>query len=179
MVDPVTQGQWLARAVFITAVTAMLFIRLLPLPDEAGTLPGPDLLMCLCCAWVLRRPDHLPALLIALAVLIEDMLLMRPPGLWAALMLIGTEFLRSRAAFSRELTFVSEWVMVAVVMLAMTLGFRLVLAMTMTPQASLGLTLIQFLFSVAAYPVVVAALRLAFGLRKPATGEVDALGRPL
>jgi rod shape-determining protein MreD len=179
MVDPVTQGQWLARGLFVAVVTVMLFLRLLPLPGDPGGLPGPDLMMCLCCAWVLRRPDHLPALLIALAVLLEDILLMRPPGLWAALMLIGTEFLRSRAAFSRELTFMSEWVMVAVVMLAMTLGYRLALAVTVTPQTALGLTLIQVLVSVAAYPLVVGALRLAFGLRKPATGEVDALGRPL
>lgn len=179
MGDGVGNGIWLARAMFAVAVTVMLFLRLLPLQAEAGTLPGPDLLMCLCCAWVLRRPDHLPALLIAGAVLVEDMLLMRPPGLWAALMLLGTEFLRSRAAFSRELTLVSEWVMVAVVMLAMMLAFRVVMAVTLLPQPGLGLTLIQFLFSVLAYPFVVGALRLAFGLRKPATGEVDALGRPL
>ena len=179
MVDGVHNGTLLARGLFVLAVTAMLFLRLLPLPAEAGSLPGPDLMMCLCCAWVLRRPDHLPALLIAGAVLVEDMLLMRPPGLWAALMLLGTEFLRSRAAFSRELTLVSEWVMVAVVMLAMMLAFRLGMAVTMLPQPGLGLTLIQFVFSVLAYPLVVGALRLAFGLRKPATGEVDALGRPL
>ena len=179
MVDPVTQGLWLARGLFVAAVTVNLFMHLLPLPAEAGGLPGPDLLMALCCAWVLRRPDHLPALLIAGAVLVEDMLLMRPPGLWAALMLLGTEFLRSRAAFSRELTFVSEWVMVAVVMLAMALGYRLALAVTMTPQVGLGMTLIQVVLTILAYPAVVGVLRLAFGLRKPATGEVDALGRPL
>ena len=74
MVDPVTQGRWLARGLFVAAVTVMLFVRLLPLAGEPGGLPGPDLLMCLCCAWVLRRPDHLPALLIALAVLLEDVL---------------------------------------------------------------------------------------------------------
>ena len=179
MVDPVTRGIWLARSLFVVIVLAMLFVRLLPLPAEAGALPGPDLLMCLCCAWVLRRPDHLPAPLIALAVLAEDLLLMRPPGLWAALMLIGTEFLRSRAAFSRQLTFVSEWVMVAVVMLAMTLACRVALSLTMTAQPGLGLFLIQFLGSVLAYPLVVGALRLSFGLRKPASGEVDAMGRPL
>jgi rod shape-determining protein MreD len=179
MGDGFQNGTLLARAVFLMAVTVMLFLRLLPLPSEAGSLPGPDMVMCLCCAWVLRRPDHLPALLIAAAILVEDLLLMRPPGLWAALMLLGTEFLRSRAAFSRELTFVTEWVMVAVVMLAMLLGFRFVMALTMTPQPGLGLTLVQFVFSVLAYPLVVGALRLAFGLRKPATGEVDALGRPL
>lgn len=179
MVERLRDGVWFWRGLFTLAVLAMLFLRILPLPAEAGRLPGPDLLMCLCCAWVLRRPDHLPALLIAAAVLVEDMLLMRPPGLWAALMLVGTEFLRSRAAFSRELTLLSEWGMVAVVMLAMLLAYRLTLTLTMLPQPGLGLTLIQFVFSVLAYPLVVGVLRLAFGLHKPAMGEVDARGRRL
>lgn len=179
MVDPVTRGIWLARLLFVAVVVAMLFVRLLPLPAAPGRWPGPDLLMCLCCAWVLRRPDHLPAPLIAFAVLAEDMLLMRPPGLWAGLMLLGTEFLRSRAAFSRQLTLVSEWVLVAVVMLAMTLAYRFVLAVTMTAQPGLAIFAMQFLFSVLAYPLVVGVLRLSFGLRKPAAGELDALGRPM
>ena len=179
MAEGARDSVWVWRGLFVLAVMVMLFLRILPLRAEAGSLPGPDLLMCLCCAWVLRRPDHLPALLIAGVVLVEDMLLMRPPGLWAALMLMGTEFLRSRAAFSRELTLVSEWVMVAVVMLAMLLANRFIIALTMLPQPGLGLTLVQFVFSVLAYPVVVGGLRLAFGLRKPATGEVDAKGRPL
>lgn len=179
MAEGARDNVWVWRGLFVLAVLAMLFLRILPLRSEAGRLPGPDLLMCLCCAWVLRRPDHLPALLIAGAVLVEDMLLMRPPGLWAALMLAGTEFLRSRAAFSRELTLVSEWVMVSVVMLAMLLAYRFVLALTMLPQPGLGLTLAQFVFSILAYPFVVGVLRVAFGLRKPATGEVDAMGRRL
>lgn len=172
-------GVWIWRGLFVLIFVALLFLRILPLPAEAGRLPGPDLLMGLCCAWVLRRPDHLPALLIAAAVLIEDMITMRPPGLWTAIMLVGTEFLRSRAAFSRELTLLSEWFMVAVVMLAMMLAYRIALTLTMLPQPGLGMTLIQYLFSVLTYPLVVGALRLALGLRKPATGEVDALGRRL
>lgn len=179
MAEGARDNVWVWRGLFVLAVLTMLFLRILPLRSEAGSLPGPDLLMCLCCAWVLRRPDHLPALLIAGAVLVEDMLLMRPPGLWAALMLIGTEFLRSRAAFSRELTLVSEWVMVSIVMLAMLLANRFIIALTMLPQPGLSLTLVQFVFSILAYPVVVGGLRLAFGLRKPATGEVDAMGRRL
>lgn len=173
------RGVWIWWAVFVGVFAILVFFRLLPIGHPAGELPGPDLIMCLACAWVLRRPDYLPALLVAGVVLVEDLLLMRPPGLWAVLMLAGTEFLRSRAAFSRELTFVSEWVMVSVVMLAMMLGYRLVMAVAFLPQPGLGLTLIQLLWSLAAYPVVVAVSRLAFGLRKPATGEVDALGRPL
>lgn len=157
----------------------MLFIRIMPLSVEAGSLPGPDLLMVLCCAWTLRRPDHLPALLIAGTILVEDMLLMRPPGLWTAIMVVGTEFLRSRAAFSRELTLVSEWIMVTVVMLAMMLAYRIVLTVTLLPQPGLGMTLVQFLFSALAYPLVVLALKFGLGVHKPGTGEGDRYGRPM
>lgn len=170
---------WTWRGAYLLVVVALVFLRLLPLPAEAGRWPGPDLVLCLTCAWVLRRPDYVPALLIGLVALVEDLILMRPPGLWAALMLLGTEFLRGRASFSRELTFVTEWVMVAIVMTAMTLGYRLVLAVVMLPQPGVSLTLVQTVGTIMAYPVVVGVSRLLAGLRKPATGEVDARGRRL
>jgi rod shape-determining protein MreD len=164
---------------FSLIVLASIILRLLPLGMNPGRLPGPDLVMCLACAWVLRRPAFVPVFLIAGLVLIEDMLLMRPPGLWAAMMVLGTEILRTRAQFSRELSFVGEWIMVSAVMLAMILGQRLLLAVMFLPQPGFGVDMIGFGFSVMTYPVIVGITRLAFGLHKPATGEVDAMGRPL
>ena len=128
-------------------------------------------------AWVLRRPDFVPVWLIALVLLIEDLLLMRPPGLWAGLVVLGAEFLRSRAAFSRELGLLPEWAMVAVVMVLAALAYRLVLALAFLPQVALGQALVQLAITILCYPAVVVLSRLAFGLRKPATGEVDARGR--
>jgi rod shape-determining protein MreD len=49
----------------------------------------------------------------------------------------------------------------------------------MLPQISLGQAMIQLIASILCYPLVVGASRLAFGVRKPATGEVDAYGRRL
>jgi rod shape-determining protein MreD len=127
----------------------------------------------------LRRPDYVPLVLLALVVLLEDLLLMRPPGLWAALMVLGAEFLRNRTSLTRELSFVVEWVLVAGVMAAVVMGNRLVLAVTMLDQPSLGQTIIQLVASILCYPVVVFLSRLAFGVRKPAAGEIDAYGRRL
>jgi rod shape-determining protein MreD len=39
--------------------------------------------------------------------------------------------------------------------------------------------MVQTLWSILCYPLVVAASRFAFDLRKPAMGEVDAYGRRL
>jgi rod shape-determining protein MreD len=179
MADGVPSSVWAYRGLYALLAGLLLFVRMLPLGSVAGGWPGPDLLMGLTFAWVLRRPDYVPALLIAAVVLLEDLLLMRPPGLWAALMVLGAEFLRNRAALTRELSFVLEWVLVAGVMAGATIGYRMVLALMMLDQASLGQTMVQLVTSILCYPLVIAVSALAFGVRKPAAGEVDAYGRRL
>jgi len=179
MVEGIRSSVWLYRAIFMGLALFLLFLKLLPLGSLAGDLPGPDLLLCLIFAWVVRRPDFLPVPLIALVVLLEDLLLMRPPGLWTALVLLATEFIRSRAALTRELAFVTEWLLVGGVMFALLISYRLAFAIAFVPQPGFGFALLQTLWSVLCYPLVVAASRFAFDLRKPATGEVDAYGRRL
>lgn len=179
MVDPLRRDILLHRGIFVAVALALIFIRLMPMGGLPGALPGPDLLMCLILAWLLRRPDYLPALLIVAMVLLEDLLLMRPPGLWAALMLVGTEFLRSRIALTRELSFVVEWLFMAALMLAMFLGYRLILAVTFLPQVAFGYALAQVLASILFYPVVVWLSHVTLGVHKPGMGEVDEMGRRL
>jgi rod shape-determining protein MreD len=172
-------GPWFYRTIFVGVALLLLVVRLLPLGFDAGHWPGPDLLMCLTLVWVMRRPDHLPALLIAVVFLVEDLMLMRPPGLWTALVLIATEFLRSRAALTRELNFVVEWLLVALIMVAMLLAYRLTFAIALMPQPPFGFAMIQVMWSVLCYPVVVAVTAATLDLKKPATGEVDNYGRRL
>lgn len=179
MAEGVPAQVWAHRALFAGLALLMMFVRLLPLGSEAGGWPGPDVLLALTLAWVLRRPDYVPAALIAAVVLLEDLLMMRPPGLWAALTVLAAEFLRNRAALTRELSFVVEWVVVAGVMAAVVMGNRLVMALTLMDQVSLGQAMIQLVATILCYPLIVAVSRLAFGVRKPAAGEVDAYGRRL
>ena len=117
--------------------------------------------------------------LILMVILAEDLILMRPPGLWTAIVILATEFLRGRIALTRELSFVVEWLLVSGVMLGMMLVYRLILGLALVPQAPFGFAIVQVLWSIAVYPVVVALSRLALDLRKPATGEVDDFGRRL
>jgi rod shape-determining protein MreD len=179
MAEPAGRRVWAYRGLFLSLALIALFLKLLPLGGLPGGLPWPDFLLCLTMAWVLRRPEHLPALLIAAVYLLADFLLLRPPGLWAFLVLLGTEFLRSRSVISRELSFVLEWMMVAGVMAALVLGMRLVLAILMVPQAPLDMTLAQLTLTILAYPLVVVFSLYVLNVHKPATGEVDAMGRRL
>ena len=168
---------WMHRLIFLGVALVLTFLRLLPLNTTAGHFPGPDLLLCLVFAWMVRRPEYLSALMIGVVVFTEDMLLMRPPGLWAALVLIGAEFIRARSALTRELSFGVEWLLVAGVMFGVFLANRALLALAIADQPTFGFSLLQMLWSVVAYPVVVAVSRYALDLYKPAMGQVDALGR--
>lgn len=179
MIDPVKRELWLHRGLFVGVALTLFFLRLLPLGTEAGRLPGPDILLCLILAWVQRRPDYLPALLIVVVVLIEDLLLMRPPGLWTALVLLGAEFLRSRIALTRELSFAMEWLLIAALMMALLLGYRLVFALAFLPQPAFGFAMVQVLASILFYPAVVWLSHAALGVHKPGMGEVDDKGRRL
>ena len=170
---------WLHRLLFLAVAFVLIFLRLLPLPDMAGRLPGPDFLLCLIFAWTVRRPDYLPVMMIAGVVLLEDMLLMRPPGLWTALVILASEFIRSRVALTRELSFGVEWLLVAGLMLALFVAQRLAYAVAFLPQPALGFVLVQTGWSIVAYPLIVALSRYGLDLHKPAMGEVDAYGRRL
>jgi rod shape-determining protein MreD len=179
MAERVRRQIYVWRAGLAGFVVLVMLWRLLPPTAEAGRWPAPDWLLVVACAVVLRRPEFLPAGLLAVLVLAEDLLLMRPPGLWAALVLGGVEFLRGRAAFSRELSVLAEWAMVAVVIVLIFLVNQLVLILFFVPQPAVWMTGIHLAGTIAVYPLVVMALRYGAGMRKPATGELDVMGQKL
>ncbi len=179
MAEVIVTRNWRHRAVFLGLAFIVIFARLLPLDSGPGQLPGPDLLVCLAFAWVLRRPDYVPVTMIAAVILTTDILFMRPLGLWTACVVLGSEFLRAREPFSRDLPFMLEWMVVGTVIAAMTLGYVLTLAIFAVDQPALGLTLIQMIATIVAYPFVVLFSARLLGLRKIPPGAVDQLGHKL
>lgn len=172
MVDPLTARRWLYRGLFAGLATMLLFIRMLPLDTLPRTIPGPDVLMCLIFAWVQRRPEYIPCWLLVGAVLVFDMMLMRPPGLWTALVLLGAEFLRSRRQVAAEMPFGVEWLMVGAVTVVATLAYGTILAIAVVDHASLAKMLVQALTTLTAYPLVVFFSAFALGVRQAAPGEI-------
>ncbi len=177
MVDPVAAQRLAYRLLFAGLAALILFVRILPLGAVPARVPGPDLILCGAIAWVLRRPDYAPAALIAAVFLVEDVLSMRPPGLWPLLVLLGTEYLRSREAVLRDLPFALEWLVAGALVVALTMVQRLALAVFLVPQVPVGMAALQTVSTVLAYPAVVLLTRFVFGLRKAAPGEFDAFGR--
>jgi len=177
MIDPITLTRWRGRFMFFAVAMALIFMRLLPLGGEAGQLPGPDWLVCIIFALMMRRPEFLPLWLLVVVLLLEDIFLMRPLGLWAALVILAAEVVRTRTILMRELSFLMEWAVIAALMLGMMLAYRLAYALALMPQVSFGYALVEVIWSIIAYPGVVMISRYVLALKKPALGEVDNYGR--
>lgn len=176
MIGLATRARLSGLVLYVLIALVLLFVRLLPVSPGGIGWPGPDWLLALTLAWVLRRPQQVPAFAIALVALVEDLVLLRPPGLWAALMLLGSEAARNREARWREQGFVIEWLKVSMLMGAMMLANRITSALFLLPVPPLGMTLLQLIATAAAYPVAVLFGRLCLGLRRISPAEADRLG---
>lgn len=167
---------WMMRLAFPLLALILMFFHLLPLDTLPSRWAPPDLLLALALAWSLRRPDFVPAVLIGATMLVADMMFQRPPGLFAMLVVLGCEFLKSRVMPHRESAFAAEWLAVAVVICGIIVLNRAILAVLAVAQAPLGLTLIQAVLTVAAYPLVVVFSQGLMGVRKLSPAEAEVLG---
>lgn len=177
MITAPRQRQLIGQAVYVGAGLALIVLALLPLSPGAIRWPGPDWLLALSFAWVLRRPEQVPVLVIAAMMLAADVLLLRPPGLGAALAVAATEAARQREQRWAEQGFLAEWLRVGALMALMLLGDRIVRGLfmipaTLAPMPPLGQDIMRLIATMGAYPGVVAATRL-LGLRRAAPGEMD------
>lgn len=178
MVDPLTLDRWLYRMLYVGVTGALVFVLILPNDMRTGSLPGPDWMLCMTFAWLQRRPDYLPPWLIAGVFLMLDMLLMRPPGLLTALVLIGAEFLRSRQQMSVETAFGPEWLLTGGTIMAVFLGQWAILGLFEVPGAGFGMLALQAVVTVLAYPLAAVVSRYVLQVRRVTPGELDPRGLP-
>lgn len=196
---------WGMRGIYFLSCILLIFIHLLPLDmtlhspmDPVGdpewtwynplnVLPvalnwikhhwaGPDLIAALTFVWIMRRPDYVPVYLVALIGILSDFLFQRPPGLWAALLVSGAELLRNRLVSARDMSFLLEWFNVAIILLGMTVGYRIFLTMFFVDQVSLGLMIVQLATTLAVYPAVAAVSQWGYGVKRLTAAEVHSRG---
>lgn len=162
---------------YLLVASILLFLRLVPVfPGSTTAWPGPDLLLLFTLVWVMRRPEQVPAPVIALAGMVEDLVLLRPPGLWAAILLVGAETLRRRDEHWREQVFMLEWLRMAFLIMMMMLANRVIMVVFLLPVPPLGMVVMQLVATIAAYPLIVLFGRVILGLRRMGSATQERFG---
>ncbi|MEO1641064.1 MAG: rod shape-determining protein MreD [Pseudomonadota bacterium] len=170
---------WGHRFAFLALAFLILAAQLVPLNFRPSGFAGPDVLLAATLVWVIRKPAFLPVLAVAAVYLLADLILLRPPGLWAALVVLLTEVLRRQHRELRNLPLLAEWGTVAVGIVVISVAYRLILALVLAPLPPLGLTIMQAAATIVVYPLVVLVAHYIFGVRRVAPGEVGARGQRL
>ena len=171
-----TSHLWVMRAAFVGLAFLIMFFHLLPLSTLPSRWAPPDLLVAFSFAWVLRRPSFVPVMLLAGVMLMADFMFSRPPGLMAMLVVLGAEYLKTRAAGMSEASFAGEWAAVALALVGIAVLNRVVLGVLGVDQARVLLTLSELLLTIAIYPLVALITHFVMGVRKLAPSDADALG---
>ena len=167
---------WSVRAIYVVISLGILLLELLPQQTMPRTFAGPDMILLLTFTFALRRPEFIPSGIVAMVMVLADLLLQRPPGLMAALTVLASQTLRNRSDGVRTLPFTVEWLTASLALCGVLIGYRIILAIFMVPQAPALLVLSQLFSTALAYPLMVLGCAVLFGVRRVAPGEVDTLG---
>ncbi len=169
-----TRHVWTYRMLFLVVALFLMTMKLLPLNLAASGVPGPDLLVLLTFAWLVRQPAVVPLGLVLIVFVLADFLFLRPPGLWTLLVILACESLRRRRLTMTEFPFLVEWGAVTGAVIGMVLLNRMALWILLVDVDPLGLTLAQGIVTILVYPAVVAVSKYVFGLRKLGPAELEA-----
>ena len=169
-----TQHIWSYQALFLALCASVICIKMMPLSLDNTGVPGPDLLLALTLAWLLRQPAAVPLGAILVVFLLADFLFQRPPGLWTLLVIITSEALRRRRLTMTEFPFLLEWSAFSGAIFVMIVVERMLLWVLFVDPPPLGLSLAHAIVTAAIYPLVVGISKFLFGLRKIGPAEVEA-----
>ncbi|MFK5997156.1 MAG: hypothetical protein QM492_03515 [Rhodobacterales bacterium] len=170
---------WLHRLALVFIASLVMFYNLIPFTLVPTTLPTPDIMFCIICALIIRRPEIVPFWVIGVIYFGFDIFLAKPFGIWTACILVATEVLRANRDALRENLFPFEWLTVSLIFLAALIANRLfwIVSFTQTPPWS-NLAW-EFLFTVATYPVILFIMTYILRIRKPALGSFGMKGQKL
>ncbi len=164
---PANSKTWFKRAILCFALFFVIAAGMAPVSMTPFAIPSPDLVFCLIAAWLVRRPDLVSAAVIVAAVLTAEIFLLQTPGLWSAIVLLASEYLRASAERVCSRPFLYEWLLVAAVYVASAIAYQFFLALTFLPAPSPEWALVHGVETLLAYPLVVAVTNLLFRVTKP------------
>lgn len=168
--------RWAVPLAFAIFGVAMVFIGLVPQNLTPSRFSGPDLVLALSIAIVIRRADLLPFWLVACVVLLADFLLARPLGLSAFATVAVVEIARLNRLSFLDMFFLMEWAAVAALIILAAVTQQFLLGFVLLPGHDWITVLWQVSLSILCYPLIVMMSTLILGIRRDAVREARALG---
>ncbi len=162
-----TRHFWWNTGLFLVFGMVSIGVPMIPLGLSAGSLPFPDLLFAFMIAWIIRQPETAPLISVVFLALLGDALLMRPLGLWALMLLAGTELVRWRQRAFGEAPFLLEWVSVAVLFVVLLVMQNFLLLVSFAHMHGFTTLAGHAVRTIAIYPLVVAGLHWGLHIRVP------------
>jgi len=163
--------------IYLGITFLILFFQLIPLNLFPEAWVGPDILLGVTHAWVTRQPDFVPILLVTVSFLLADFLLQRPPGLFALLVVIGTEYIKSHVNGLRYASFIEEWITAGFAITFIIVAFWCVQAVVGIGQAPFTMSLLHIVATIITYPAILLGSHIFFGIRKSPSHSDDSMGR--
>ncbi|MGF1500701.1 MAG: rod shape-determining protein MreD [Paracoccaceae bacterium] len=166
----------LQMALVLALAWLAVAVEAAPVGLGALSIPSPDLLFCVLAVWAVREPKAAPVLLVFAVGLMRDFLADLPAGLGALGLVLAIETLKAQRARLARQPFVVEWIVAALVALAMALMLWVGMVISLAQPPYAALLAQQYAVTMAAYPLVALLLRLAFGLRSQIAPGARAAG---
>ena len=164
------------RLVLLLFAASIMFFNLIPFTLAPTALPMPDILFCVTCALIIRRPEVVPFWLIFLIYFSFDIFLTRPLGVWTACVLISTEVLRANRDAFMENLFPFEWFYVSLMFPITLMLNQIILIVAFTPTPTFANMAWEFIFTVPPYPLIVFIITYMLRIKKPALGAFGVKG---
>ena len=162
---------WSMRLLFCTLCLVVMGYHLLPITPLSYVFMPPDLILCLALAWTVRRPEFAPLWLIAIIGLMADLLLLRVPGLWAAMTVIAASYVHRRRGQMHSTGFGVEWAQVGLAIALAFLLHRLAYAVLLLDPLPTAGVFTQFFMTILSYPLMVVLTICVCRVRKPDVSE--------
>jgi rod shape-determining protein MreD len=170
---------WLHKLALILFAALVVFYKLIPFTFTPSAYPSPDIMFCIICVLIIRRPEIVPFWMITLIYFGFDIFLMKPFGVWTACILIATEIMRANRDAFRENLFLYEWFYASLILFLAHVGNQLLLTISLVPTPSTLALFWEFAFTVLSYPVILFIITYILRIKKSALGAFGFKGHRL
>ncbi|MCY4326047.1 MAG: hypothetical protein OXC53_00445 [Rhodobacteraceae bacterium] len=162
---------WKFRLLFGLGLYLLICGNTAPVFPLIAPIPRPDFIYCFMICWLVRQPASVSIVAVVTASLTTELLLLKTPGLWSALLLALCQYYFDNHERIRAWPFWLEWAFVVFTFALAQAICHLLLEITFLPAATVPSIFLHIGVTAIAYPPVVLMSNWVFRVTKPRSWE--------